>query len=90
MSGRDLVGVAKTGSGKTLGYILPALVHIMHQKKIERGEGPIALILAPTRELTQQIQTVAEQFGRKMGIFNVAVFGGTWLLNLSQIVPTSV
>lgn len=56
LSGKDMVGIASTGSGKTLSYILPAIVHISHQAKLSRGDGPIALILAPTRELAQQIQ----------------------------------
>lgn len=47
MSGRDLVGIAQTGSGKTLAYILPALIHITYQEKLNRGDGPIALVLAP-------------------------------------------
>lgn len=58
LSGRDLVGIAQTGSGKTLAYILPAMVHIMHQPRLLRHDGPIALVLAPTRELAQQIQQV--------------------------------
>lgn len=49
LSGRDLVGIAQTGSGKTLAYMLPAAVHINNQQRPQRGEGPIALILAPTR-----------------------------------------
>lgn len=56
MSGRNLVGIAKTGSGKTLAYIIPALVHLKHQQPVQSGDGPIALVLAPTRELAQQIQ----------------------------------
>lgn len=76
MSGRDLVGIAQTGSGKTLAYILPALVHISYQDKLNRGDGPIALVLAPTRELAQQIQTVATEFGKRIGIRNTCVFGG--------------
>jgi ATP-dependent RNA helicase DDX5/DBP2 len=62
--------------GKTLAYILPALVHISYQEKLKRGEGPIALVLAPTRELAQQIQSVATDFGRRIGIRNTCVFGG--------------
>lgn len=62
--------------GKTLAYILPALVHISNQEKLKRGDGPIALVLAPTRELAQQIQTVANQFGKMMGIRNTCIFGG--------------
>lgn len=76
MSGRDMVGIAQTGSGKTLAYILPALVHITYQEKLQRGDGPIALVLAPTRELAQQIQTVATEFGKRIGIRNTCVFGG--------------
>jgi ATP-dependent RNA helicase DDX5/DBP2 len=76
LSGRDLVGIAQTGSGKTLAYILPALVHINNQEKLQRGDGPIALVLAPTRELAQQIQVVANDFGRRIGVRNTCIFGG--------------
>lgn len=58
LSGRDMVGIAQTGSGKTLAYILPAIVHIINQPRLLRDEGPIVLVLAPTRELAQQIQQV--------------------------------
>ncbi|XP_067617198.1 ATP-dependent RNA helicase p62-like [Eurosta solidaginis] len=76
MSGANLVAIAQTGSGKTLGYILPAIVHINNQKPLERGEGPIALVLAPTRELAQQIQQVATEFGSSTYVRNTCVFGG--------------
>ncbi|KAG8178144.1 hypothetical protein JTE90_006283 [Oedothorax gibbosus] len=76
MSGRDLVGIAQTGSGKTLAYVLPAIVHIFNQAPQQRGDGPIALILAPTRELAQQIQAVCNDFGRSISVKNVCVFGG--------------
>ncbi|CAL4076322.1 unnamed protein product, partial [Meganyctiphanes norvegica] len=76
MSGRDMVGIAKTGSGKTLGYLMPAIVHINHQPYLERGDGPIVLVLAPTRELAQQILCVAQDFGRASKIKSTCVFGG--------------
>jgi ATP-dependent RNA helicase DDX5/DBP2 len=76
LSGRDMVGIAKTGSGKTLAYMLPALVHLKSQPKLSRGEGPIALILAPTRELAQQIQKVAYDFGSRIRVNCVSIFGG--------------
>ncbi|XP_050725308.1 probable ATP-dependent RNA helicase DDX17 isoform X4 [Eriocheir sinensis] len=76
LQGRDFVGIAQTGSGKTLGYILPAIVHINHQPYLERGDGPIALILAPTRELAQQILTVAQDYGASSKIRSTCVFGG--------------
>uniref|UniRef100_A0A023F4I4 RNA helicase n=1 Tax=Triatoma infestans TaxID=30076 RepID=A0A023F4I4_TRIIF len=74
LSGRDMVGIAQTGSGKTLSYILPAVVHIHAQEPIRRGDGPIALVLAPTRELAQQIQEVANDVTDD--ISHAAVFGG--------------
>ncbi|XP_053952645.1 ATP-dependent RNA helicase p62-like [Anastrepha ludens] len=76
MSGCNLVGIAKTGSGKTLAFILPAIVHINNQPPLQRGEGPIALVLAPTRELAQQIQTVANDFGSSVYVRNTCIFGG--------------
>ncbi|KAK0168719.1 hypothetical protein PV327_002493 [Microctonus hyperodae] len=76
MSGRNMVGIAQTGSGKTLGYILPAIVHINNQQPLNRGDGPIALVLAPTRELAQQIQTVANDFGSLSYVRNTCIFGG--------------
>ncbi|XP_039284730.1 ATP-dependent RNA helicase dbp2 [Nilaparvata lugens] len=76
LSGRDMVGIARTGSGKTLAYILPAIVHINFQPRLLRNDGPIALILAPTRELAQQIQQVATDFGQSTFVRNTCVFGG--------------
>ncbi|XP_028178881.1 uncharacterized protein LOC135077505 isoform X1 [Ostrinia nubilalis] len=77
LSGRDMVGIASTGSGKTLAYMLPAAVHIVHQQRIQRGDGPIALILAPTRELAQQIQSVAQAYSARGCIRNTCLFGGS-------------
>ena len=50
MSGRDVLGVAKTGSGKTLAYLLPMFRHVMDQPPVGVDEGPICLIMCPTRE----------------------------------------
>lgn len=55
MSGRDCIGIAKTGSGKTLAFLLPMLRHIKDQPALQRGDGPVGLVMAPTRELVQQI-----------------------------------
>ncbi len=76
LSGVNMVGIAQTGSGKTLGYILPAIVHINNQPNLQRGDGPIALVLAPTRELAQQIQTIANDFGSASYVRNTCIFGG--------------
>ncbi|XP_049279728.1 ATP-dependent RNA helicase p62-like isoform X2 [Anopheles funestus] len=77
LSGLNMVGVAKTGSGKTLGYMLPAIVHINHQKPDPSVRGPLVLVLAPTRELAQQIQQVATDFGSSSYIRNTCLFGGS-------------
>ncbi|CAL1299602.1 unnamed protein product [Larinioides sclopetarius] len=76
MSGRDVVGIAKTGSGKTIAYMLPGIVHICNQEPVYRGDGPIVLVLAPTRELAQQIKDVCDLFGRHSNVRNCCVFGG--------------
>ncbi|XP_044749664.1 ATP-dependent RNA helicase p62-like isoform X2 [Coccinella septempunctata] len=76
LSGKNMVGIAQTGSGKTLAYILPAIVHINNQQQLSRGDGPIALVLAPTRELAQQIQQVANEFGHSTYVRNTCIFGG--------------
>ncbi|XP_070305889.1 probable ATP-dependent RNA helicase DDX17 [Salvelinus sp. IW2-2015] len=76
LSGRDMVGIAQTGSGKTLSYLLPAIVHINHQPYLERGDGPICLVLAPTRELAQQVQQVVHEYGKSSRIKSTCVYGG--------------
>ncbi|XP_024920040.1 ATP-dependent RNA helicase DDX42 isoform X2 [Cynoglossus semilaevis] len=76
MSGRDMIGIAKTGSGKTAAFIWPMLVHIMDQKELEPGEGPIAVIVCPTRELCQQIHAECKRFGKAYSLRSVAVYGG--------------
>ena len=55
MSGRDMIGIAKTGSGKTLAFLLPLFRHIADQDELEEGDGPIAIIMTPTRELCLQV-----------------------------------
>uniref|UniRef100_A0A6B2EFK4 ATP-dependent RNA helicase DDX42 n=1 Tax=Phlebotomus kandelakii TaxID=1109342 RepID=A0A6B2EFK4_9DIPT len=76
LGGRDLIGIAKTGSGKTAAFIWPMLVHIMDQKELQPGDGPIGLILAPTRELSLQIYNEAKRFGKVYNIFVVCCYGG--------------
>lgn len=76
LSGRDVVGIAETGSGKTLTYCLPAIVHINAQPLLAPGDGPIVLILAPTRELAVQIQAEINRFGKSSRIRNTCIYGG--------------
>ncbi|VDM41431.1 unnamed protein product [Toxocara canis] len=63
LSGRDVLGIAKTGSGKTVAYLWPAIVHIMDQPQLKEGDGPIALIVVPTRELAIQASHNVSEVG---------------------------
>ncbi|CAH1404344.1 unnamed protein product [Nezara viridula] len=80
LQNRDIIGVAETGSGKTLAFLVPLLMWIQSLPKIERLEdadqGPYAIILAPTRELAQQIEEETNKFGGPLGIRTVVVVGG--------------
>ncbi|KAH6897100.1 P-loop containing nucleoside triphosphate hydrolase protein [Thelonectria olida] len=76
---RDLIGVAVTGSGKTAAFLLPLLVYISDLPpltEVNKNDGPYALILAPTRELVQQIETEAKKFATPLGFRCVSIVGG--------------
>lgn len=65
ITGKDMVGIAETGSGKTMAFLLPALVRF-HQLKAEgkiSGTKPSIVVMSPTRELAQQIHDVAIKVG---------------------------
>eukprot|EP00041_Stephanoeca_diplocostata_P023722 m.588588 g.588588 ORF g.588588 m.588588 type:complete len:791 (+) comp22365_c0_seq16:126-2498(+) len=74
--GRDIIGIAKTGSGKTAAFVWPMLVHIMDQPELEKDDGPIGLVIAPTRELCQQIYIEAKKFGKPYNLKTTAIYGG--------------
>jgi ATP-dependent RNA helicase DDX23/PRP28 len=80
LQNRDVIGVAETGSGKTAAFLLPLLVWIQSQPRAtvleESDLGPFAIIMAPTRELAQQIEEESNKFGGPLGIRTVAVIGG--------------
>ncbi|GBG34914.1 ATP-dependent RNA helicase ddx46 [Hondaea fermentalgiana] len=76
MSGRDLIGVAKTGSGKTLAFVVPMVRHVLDQRALEPGEGPIALIMAPARELAVQINEEVKKFARACQVNSLCCYGG--------------
>uniref|UniRef100_H2YF66 Probable ATP-dependent RNA helicase DDX46 n=1 Tax=Ciona savignyi TaxID=51511 RepID=H2YF66_CIOSA len=77
MSGHDLIGIAKTGSGKTVAFLLPMLRQIMDQRPLDDGEGPIAVIMTPTRELALQITKECKKFSKSLKLHVVCVYGGT-------------
>ncbi|KAM0827881.1 hypothetical protein ACQ4PT_067897 [Festuca glaucescens] len=75
IKGRDIVAVAKTGSGKTLGYLLPGFILCKSLRNNSR-DGPTVLVLSPTRELATQIQDEAIKFGRSSRISSTCLYGG--------------
>ncbi|KAL0377413.1 UNVERIFIED_CONTAM: ATP-dependent RNA helicase-like protein DB10 [Sesamum radiatum] len=75
LQGRDIVAIAKTGSGKTLGYLIPGFIHLKQRRNNPRL-GPTVLVLAPTRELATQIQDEAVKFGRSSKISCTCLYGG--------------
>lgn len=76
MSGRDVIGVAKTGSGKTIAFLIPMFRHIKDQRPLEPMEGPVALIMTPTRELATQIHKDCKPFLKALNLRAVCAYGG--------------
>ncbi|VDN42097.1 unnamed protein product [Dibothriocephalus latus] len=81
--GKDVIVEAKTGSGKTLAFVIPVLEYIYHEK-ITQFDGPVAVILTPTRELARQIYDVFRRVGRFHNFTILNIMGGktrvSWLV----------
>ncbi len=76
LEGRDLMGIAQTGTGKTAAFLLPML-HRMSEKKVDLvKKTPRALILAPTRELAAQIGASCNTYGKYLSLRHTVIFGG--------------
>ena len=80
LMGRDCIGVAETGSGKTCAFVLPMLTYIRKQPPMDspqiEAEGPYAIVMAPTRELAMQIEEETAKFSRFLKYRVVGVVGG--------------
>ena len=77
LEGRDLMGGAQTGTGKTAGFTLPLLQRLMLSAKPTTGRRPIrALVLTPTRELAAQVAESVQTYGRYLPLKSTVVFGG--------------
>uniref|UniRef100_UPI00398E625C probable ATP-dependent RNA helicase DDX43 isoform X1 n=1 Tax=Pristiophorus japonicus TaxID=55135 RepID=UPI00398E625C len=74
--GTDLIGIAQTGTGKTLAYLLPGFIHLDLQPVTrDKCDGPGMLVLTPTRELALQIQEECNKYSYK-GIKSICIYGG--------------
>ena len=76
MSGKDLLGIAQTGTGKTAAFALPILHRLAENKKPAPRRSARVLVLAPTRELATQIGESFKTYGKHMGVTVAVIFGG--------------
>ncbi|VGO15627.1 ATP-dependent RNA helicase RhlE [Pontiella desulfatans] len=76
LEGRDMIGCAQTGTGKTAAFTLPILQYLVKKNKRPVPKRPEVLVLAPTRELAAQIGESVEKYGRNTKISHTVIFGG--------------
>jgi ATP-dependent RNA helicase RhlE len=76
LEGKDILGIAQTGTGKTAAFLLPILQHLAATRTTAAPRTTRALILAPTRELAAQIGERARAYGHHLGLRHTVVFGG--------------
>ena len=76
ISGRDLIGCAQTGTGKTAAFVLPMLDRLAMRKNRPSGRRIRALVVTPTRELAIQVEDSVRTYGKFTGLRSVAIYGG--------------
>ncbi|MBA3830461.1 MAG: DEAD/DEAH box helicase [Chthoniobacterales bacterium] len=76
LAGRDVIGIAQTGTGKTAAFVLPILTHLVRQTRENQRPGTRALIIAPTRELVVQIEENVRDYARHLPLRMATVYGG--------------
>eukprot|EP00729_Bicosta_minor_P000547 gene547-23486_t len=76
LAGSNVLGLAETGSGKTLSYLLPAVPHVLARGRPKPGPNPVCLILVPTRELAAQVESMCRPIIKAHGLRCVALYGG--------------
>lgn len=86
MSGRDIVGIAQTGTGKTIAYLLPCL----RQWKFTKEKNPQILVVVPTRELVVQVVEQVEQLTKYMHVRVVGVYGGVNMIRQTPLIVAGV
>ena len=89
LEGRDVIGCAQTGTGKTAAFVLPILHRISLDPRTSHSRQPRALVLTPTRELAQQVHGAFELFGQTVSLRSVCVFGGASIENQIKLLRRS-
>ncbi len=77
LQGKDVIGLAQTGTGKTAAFVLPILQHLIHSPRRQIN----AAVITPTRELAEQINDTINSLGKYTGIKSIALYGGTNINN---------
>jgi ATP-dependent RNA helicase RhlE len=90
LSGRDLIGLAQTGTGKTAAFALPILHRLAETRKQAGDRSCRTLVLAPTRELASQIADSFRAYGKFLGLSTAVVFGGSSMVNQKQALHRGV
>jgi ATP-dependent RNA helicase RhlE len=86
LDGRDVMGLAQTGTGKTAAFVLPIL-----ERLLQGPRGRVrALVIAPTRELAEQIHTAVQDMGRRTGLRSITIYGGVGMNPQVQKLRTGV
>jgi ATP-dependent RNA helicase DeaD len=86
LAGRDVLGQAATGTGKTAAFALP----ILQRMPDERGAGPVALVLVPTRELAMQVSQAVHRYGRDLGVRVLPIYGGQPIFRQLKVLERGV
>ena len=81
VAGRDIIGCAQTGTGKTAAFVLPMLNHFLRHAASHKGHPTRGLVLTPTRELAQQVEEFITGYGRFASLQSIAIFGGVNMEN---------
>jgi ATP-dependent RNA helicase RhlE len=76
VAGRDIIGCAQTGTGKTAAFVLPMLNHFLQHTASHKGHPTRGLVLTPTRELAQQVEEFITGYGRFASLQSIAIYGG--------------
>jgi len=81
VAGRDIIGCAQTGTGKTAAFVLPMLNYFLKHAPSHKGRHTRGLVLTPTRELAQQVEEFITGYGRFANMQSIAIFGGVNMEN---------
>ena len=90
LAGKDIIGCAQTGTGKTAAFVLPILNQLETVPQKSKNRKPRALVVTPTRELAVQVEQAIRGYGRFMKIKTIAVYGGVSIESQIKFIRSGV